>query len=172
MFYSCFFLMISFKKFYSSIVALQCCISFCCPAKWISHIISPLFLDFLPIQVTTEHWVEFPVLSGRFSAVICAVYRSVVVAVTSADLVTKSCLTLATPWTVALQAPLSVGLSRQEYWSGLPFAPPGDLPDPGIESRSATLQADSLPTEPPGKPHMHMRHIDILPAKKWITSNW
>ena len=84
-------------------------------------------------------------LSGRFSAVICAVYRSVVVAVTSADLVTKSCLTLATPWTVALQAPLSVGLSRQEYWSGLPFAPPGDLPESGIESTPPALQVDPLP---------------------------
>ena len=48
-------------------------------------------------------------------------------------LVAKSCLTLATPWTVACQAPLSMGFSRQEYWSGLPFPSPGDLPDPGIE---------------------------------------
>ena len=46
-------------------------------------------------------------------------------------LVAKLCLTLATPWTVACQAPLSVGFSRQEYWSGLPFLSPGDLPDPG-----------------------------------------
>ena len=53
-----------------------------------------------------------------------------------------------TPWTVALQAPLSMGFSRQEYWSGLPF-PPGDLPDPGIEPGSPALQADSLPYEPP-----------------------
>ena len=53
----------------------------------------------------------------------------------------------ATPWTVACQAPLSVGFSREEYWSGLPFLSPGDLPDPGIEPRSPTLQADSLPSE-------------------------
>ena len=58
----------------------------------------------------------------------------------------------ATPWPVAHQAPLSMGFSRQEYWSGLPFPPPGDLPDPGIEPRSPTLQADALPSEPPGKP--------------------
>ena len=45
----------------------------------------------------------------------------------------------ATPWTVAYQAPLSMGFSRQEYWSGLPFPPPGDLPDPGIEAASPTL---------------------------------
>ena len=48
------------------------------------------------------------------------------------------------PWTVARQAPLSMGFSRQEYWSGLPFPSPGDLPDPGIEPRSPTLQADAL----------------------------
>ena len=64
-----------------------------------------------------------------------------------AGLVTKSCLTLAIPWTVAHQAPLSVGFPRQECWSGLPFPSPEDLPDPGIEPRSPALQADSLPTE-------------------------
>ena len=58
-------------------------------------------------------------------------------------LVTKSCSTLATPWTVAHQAPLSMGFSRQEYWSGLPFPSPGDLPNPGIKPRSPALQADS-----------------------------
>ena len=57
----------------------------------------------------------------------------------------------ATPWTVAHQAPGSMGFSRQEYWSGLPFPSPGDLPDPGIKARSPALQADSLPSEPPGK---------------------
>ena len=62
-------------------------------------------------------------------------------------LVAKSCPTLATPQTVACQAPLSMGFSRQESWRGLPFPSPGDLHDPGIESRSPTLQADSLPTE-------------------------
>ena len=62
-------------------------------------------------------------------------------------LVTKSCLTLATPWTVAHQAPLSLGFSRQEYWSGLPFPSPWDLPDPGIEPRSPALQADDVLTE-------------------------
>ena len=55
-------------------------------------------------------------------------------------LVAKSCLTLVTPWTVAHQAPLSVGFFRQEYWSGLPFPFPGDLPDLGIKSGSPALQ--------------------------------
>ena len=63
-------------------------------------------------------------------------------------LVAQSCLTLCDPWTVAHQAPLSVGFSRQEYWSGLPFPSPGDLADPGIEPGSPALQADSLPSEP------------------------
>ena len=61
----------------------------------------------------------------------------------------------ATLWTVARQAPLSMGLSRQEYWSGLPCRPPGDLPDPGVEPRSLHLlhwRAGSLPGAPPGKP--------------------
>ena len=57
-----------------------------------------------------------------------------------------------TPWTVAHQAPLSMEFSRQEYWSGLLFPSPEDLPDPGIEPRSPKLQADALPSEPPGKP--------------------
>ena len=62
-------------------------------------------------------------------------------------LVAKSCPTLATPRTVAHQAPLFMGFSRQEYWSGLPFPYPGGLPDPGIEPGSPALQTDSLPTE-------------------------
>ena len=56
-----------------------------------------------------------------------------------------------TPWTVAHQAPPSMGFSRQEYWSGLPFPSPGDLSDPGIKPRSPALQADALTSEPPGK---------------------
>ena len=62
-------------------------------------------------------------------------------------LVAQLCPTLCEPWTVACQAPLSMGFSRQEYWSGLPFPPPGDLPDPGIEPGSPALQAESLLTE-------------------------
>ena len=58
----------------------------------------------------------------------------------------------ATPWTVVCQAHPSVGFSRQEYWSGLPFHSPGDLPDPEIEPEFPTLQVDSLPSDPPGKP--------------------
>ena len=65
--------------------------------------------------------------------------------------VVKSCQTLATPWNIACQAPLPMGFSRQEYWSGLPFPSPGNLPNPGTEPRSPALQADSLLTELQGK---------------------
>ena len=54
-------------------------------------------------------------------------------------------------WTVARQVLCSWGFSRLEYWSGLPRPPPGDLPNPGMEPRSPSLQVDSLPSEPPGK---------------------
>ena len=59
----------------------------------------------------------------------------------------------ATPWTVDCQAPLSMGFSRQEQWSGLPLPSPGDLPDPRIEPRSPAFQADSLPSEPSSSSH-------------------
>ena len=61
-----------------------------------------------------------------------------------------------TPWMVAHQAPPSMWFSRQEYWSGLPLHPPRDLPGPGIGPRSPALQADTLPSEPPGKPSYHL----------------
>ena len=64
-----------------------------------------------------------------------------------------------TSWTVAHQAPLSVRFSRQEYWSGLPFPSPGDLPNPGIEPGSFALQADSLLSELPGKSQKRTRNL-------------
>ena len=62
----------------------------------------------------------------------------------------QSCPTLCDPMDLARQAPLSMGFSRQEHWSGLPCPPPGDFPDSGIKPRSPALQADSLPSESPG----------------------
>jgi len=71
------------------------------------------------------------------------------------------CVCFVTPCTVACQAPLTMGFSRQEYWSGLPFPSPGDLPDPGIELASPALQADSVPpvTCPPD------HHTKFLPNR-------
>ena len=76
-------------------------------------------------------------------------------------LVTQLCLTVI-PWTVACQDPLSVDFSRQEYCNGLPFLSPGDLPDPGIEPGPPALQADSVPSEPLGKPHSKSRTHDEI----------
>ena len=73
-----------------------------------------------------------------------------------------------TPWTIAHQAPPSMGSSRQEYWSGLPFPSPGDLPDPGIEPRSPIMQADALTSDPPGKqrPKCKAKYYKLLDKNK------
>ena len=80
--------------------------------------------------------------------------------------VAKSCPSFAILWIVTWQAPLSMGFSREKYWSGLPFPSPGDLPDPGIEPRSPALQAHDLPTELWGQPLGSMDILTIL-----ISSN-
>ena len=71
-----------------------------------------------------------------------------------------------TPWTVAYQAPQSMGFYRQEYWSGVPLPSPGDLPNPGIEPGSPVLQADALPSEPPGK-LTSFDFICVTPPATW-----
>ena len=76
------------------------------------------------------------------------------------------CYLLMTPLTVTHQAPLCMGFPRQEYWSGLPFPSPGDLPDPGIESRSPTLLEDSLLSESLGKPGVLVPEFMKFPLKK------
>ena len=79
------------------------------------------------------------------------------------------------PWSVACQALTFLGFSRQEYWSGLPFPSPGNLPDPGIQPESAALQADSLPSEPPGKPvkldHLYLNGVWYLKSVAWPGGN-
>ena len=91
----------------------------------------------------------------------------------------------ATPWTVAFQAPPSMGFSRQEYWNGVPFPSPGDLPDSGIEPRSPALeQADALTSEPPGKPSnrstysqsygfstSHIQMWELYHKEGWVPKN-
>ena len=71
-----------------------------------------------------------------------------------------------TPWTAALQAPLCMGFSRQEYWSGLPFPSPGDLPDLGVEPRSPALAGGFFTAEPPGKPISHDIAVEKSEAKQ------
>ena len=80
-----------------------------------------------------------------------------------------------TPWTVACQAPLSLEFSRQEYWHGLPFPSPGDLPNPGIEPGSPPLQEDYLPSEPPRKPlynYYNMRNQEINVGIIWLATDY
>ena len=72
-----------------------------------------------------------------------------------------------TPGTAAHQAPLSMGFPRQEYWRGLPFPSPGDLPDPGFEPGSPALQMDSLLSEPPGKPCAYLHLIKKKNPRLW-----
>ena len=77
-----------------------------------------------------------------------------------------------TPWTVAHQAPLSMGFSRQEYWSGLPFLSPGDLPNPGIKPRSPALQVYTLTSEPPGKLFKHVQFSSVQSLSHvWLFAN-
>ena len=66
-----------------------------------------------------------------------------------------------TPWTVAYQTPQSMEFCWEEYWSGLPFPSPGDLPNPRIEPESPALQADTLPSEPPGNHHLSLSQIVV-----------
>ena len=77
-------------------------------------------------------------------------------------LVAQSCMPLCNPKDSPV--PLSMGLPRQEYWSGLPFPSPGDLPNPGIKPRSPALQADSLLTEPLGKPKTYPTTPEVITA--------
>ena len=110
-------------------------------SKWRTVILLPagfFFFIKLNLEAQKEHLLlKFTILK-RLLHICC--------------LVSKLCPTFfATPWTVALQFPLSVGFSRQEYWSVLPFPSAGHLPHPRIEPRSPISQADSLPSELPGK---------------------
>ena len=74
-----------------------------------------------------------------------------------------SCVQLsATPWTATRQAPLFMGFCRQEYWSGLPFPTPGDLPDPGIKPESSVFAGRFFTTEPPEKPIVHLNYLQFM----------
>ena len=99
------------------------------------------------LELDMEQWTGSKLRKDYVKAVCCHPVYLTYMQSGGGGLVTKSCLTLATPRTVAFQAPLSMGFSRQEYWNGLPFPSTGDLLNPGIKPASPALQADSLPTE-------------------------
>ena len=114
--------------------------------------------------VTTwfDQWLEFSLFKCKFTQISCLEFW-IGNWIHSSEVKSLSCVPLfATPWTVAYQAPLSMGFSRQEYWSGLPFPSPGDLLNPGIEPRCPALQTDTLPSESPGKPHTPEKRGRIL----------
>ena len=78
---------------------------------------------------------------------------------------------IATPWIVTQQAPLSMGFSRPEYWSGSPFPPPGDLPDPGMEPMSPSLAGGLFTTEPPGTALKLLPHPPCRPFTESANEN-
>ena len=78
----------------------------------------------------------------------------------------------ATLWTGAYQAPLSMGFPRQEYWNGLPFPSPGDLPNPEMEPRSPALEADALTSEPPGKPRNQRERLYFQCFSSFVRRFW
>ena len=82
----------------------------------------------------------------------------------------QQCLTLCDPWTVACQAPLSMGFSRQEYWSGLTFSSPGDLPDPRLKPASPALVGRFFTPEPPGKFVTHIALDKVHPISPALWS--
>ena len=105
---------------------------------WSLHLFSCLRPSGLPLKGPCDHTGAIQVIQNNLH--LCAQSLSRV-------------QLFATPWTVACQATLSMGFSRQEHWSGLPCPPPGRLPDPGIEPASPVLAGGFFTTEPPGKPH-------------------
>ena len=105
------------------------------------------------LNYLVAHWQSLKNPLQHFKKAIIIISQSLLIKVKERKKVKSlSCVQLfATPWIVAHQAPPSMGFSRQEYWSGLPFPSPEDLPNPGIEPGSPALQAETLPSEPPGK---------------------
>ena len=105
---------------------------------WALSIFKKILLQFLSVNcIHNNSWIIKLYFNSRLEVKV---------------LVTQSVWLFVTPWTITHQTPLSMVFSRQEYWRGLPFPSAGDLPDPGIEPRYPALQADSLPSEPPGNP--------------------
>ena len=118
-----------------SLVDLLLCVNFCCTAESLCidthiHLLFHILFHYVLSQDTDYSSLCYTVKVKSLSRV----------------------QLFATPWTLAYQAPRSMGFSRQEYWSGFPFPSPGYLPDPGIKPRSPSLEADALTSEPPEKP--------------------
>ena len=153
-------------KFCSTKFRLSCCIFLTFLFNLIEHFFHIIILSFpkkskfdqsilldecnQPLMVAT-----LPLFCYFISTLVISIYINTEVLSVSCSVVSDS----ATPWTVVHQAPLSVEFSRQEYWNGVPFLSPGDLPDLGIKPRSPALQANSLLSEPPGEPWCVLIHV-------------
>ena len=116
--------------------------------SWLCHLAPDLEEVIIPPLGAFVSFVKQGKISARLTRLLLKLYKQM----SEWVMLLSHVQLLAIPWTVPCQAPLSMGFSRQEYWSGLPFPSPRDLPDPGIKHGSPALQADSLPLEPPGKP--------------------
>ena len=107
--------------------------------------------------------------------IFCSSLSTYILIYTHTDTVCMLSRSFVTPWTVALQAPLSMGFSTQEYWSGLLCSSPGDLPNLGIEPRSSILQANSLLSERPGSPGVYIYiygYLSLLYINGTISINF
>ena len=126
-----------------------------------------LFVDFLLISlaILKLDYLSFYYWVVRVLCVFCEQFSYQKVKVKSLSHVWL----FAIPWTVAHQAPPSMGFSKQEYWSGLPYPSPGDLPDPGTEPGSPTLRTDALPSEPPGKPSLIRYWFANIFSHLWVV---
>ena len=112
-----------------------------------------------------HYWPCIPLIASCLSA------HLILMKVLCCCLVAKSCPTLLQPHAVAYQGPLSMGFSRQEYWSGLPFPSPGNLPDPGMESELPTLAYRFFTPESPGKPESCLRWV-LFYALFYLWGHW
>ena len=112
-----------------------------------------------------HYWPCIPLIASCLSA------HLILMKVLCCCLVAKSCPTLLQPHAVAYQGPLSMGFSRQEYWSRLPFPSPGDLPDPGIESKLPALAYGFFTPESPGKPESCLRWV-LFYALFYLWGHW
>ena len=135
--------------------------SFCPQSGFLLLIYISLVSVQLLFRVSTIHYILFMYLIP---------IANIIVKVKSLSHV----LLFVTPWTVVYNAPPSMGFSRQEYQSGLPLPSPEDLPNPGIEPGSPTLQADALPSEPPGKSprHKYQLLLDCNVIQQEISCQW
>ena len=113
---------------------------------WLNFLLKLIFF------LVAQSWILAWQMPKKHMISLKGIFHVIIFKAGGDGLVSKSCLTLVTPWTIPFQFPLSMGFSRQEYWSGLPFPSPGDLPNPGIKPGSHALQESSLPTELQGKP--------------------